>query len=125
MTRENADDVGSMLWQANYDATEGCWADTQPDSPEMPSYAFEELPGRADPLLVLSAVDCYLYQTSGEPDEFEQTLTFGFTYWLHAAAAMRLPGYDEAPWPSPDATSSRGAGRRQRASPGLIQPLPA
>ncbi len=67
--------------------------------PEMPSYVFEELPGRADPLIVLSAVDCYLYQTSGEPDEFEDTLVFGFTHWLYAAAAMRLPCRDDAPWP--------------------------
>jgi hypothetical protein len=44
-------------------------------------------------------VDCYLYQTSGDPDEFEHTLTFGVMYWLHAAAAMRLPGYEESPWP--------------------------
>ncbi len=99
LTRNNADAVGSMLWRANYAATEGWGRVEERAVPEMPSYVFEELPGRADPLIVLSAVDCYLYQTSGEPDEFEDTLVFGFTHWLYAAAAMRLPCRDDAPWP--------------------------
>jgi hypothetical protein len=98
LTRANADQVGEMLWRANYDHTEG-WAEpTDRSVPEMPEYVFEELPGEPDPVVVLKAVSCYRYQTAGDPEDFEVTEVCGFLDWLTAAAVRRLPGWDEAPW---------------------------
>ncbi len=45
-----------MLWRTNYDATEGWRRVEEGAVPEMPLYVFEELPRRADRLVVLSAL---------------------------------------------------------------------
>ena len=98
LTPANADQVGEMLWRANWDQTEE-WA--HPDErvvPEMPPYAFEELPGTPDPVVVLQAIACYRYQTAGDPEHFEPGEVCGFLEWLTAAAIQQLPGIDTAPW---------------------------
>ncbi len=80
LTRDNADDVGRMLWEANWQATEGTdgrWLGDERDTADMPPYTFEELPGDADPLVVLKAVSCYDYQTGGDPEQFEDSEAYG------------------------------------------------
>ena len=64
----------------------------------MPAYAFERLPGDSDPVVVLSAISCYRYETAGDPDEFETTEVYGFLDWLTQAAICHLPGWRDVPW---------------------------
>ncbi len=66
---------------------------------------FEELPGRADPLVVLSALGCY-----------EDTLVFGFSHWLYTAATMRRPGRRVRQERVRDTSAGRRAG-------GLARPI--
>lgn len=73
LSHMNADEVGTMLWRANYEAAEG-WVDpSSVDYVPMPAYRFEKLPGDPDPLIVIGAVKCYGYQTG---DDY-QTYDFG------------------------------------------------
>jgi hypothetical protein len=98
LTRANADQVGQMLWRANWEQTEE-WADPADRIlPEMPSYAFEERPGTPDPVVVLNTISCYRYQTAGDPEDFEPSEECGFLEWVTAAAVQQLPGMASAPW---------------------------
>ena len=98
LTTANADQVGEMLWRANYDNTEGWALPEERSVVEMPAYTFERLSGHPDPVVVLKAISCYRYQTAGDPEDFEGTEVCGFLDRLTAAAIRQLPGWDEAPW---------------------------
>jgi len=98
LTAANADRVGGMLWRANYDHTEGWAPPEERRVAEMPTYAFEPLPGVPDPVVVLRAISCYRYQTAGDPEDFEVTEAYGFLDWLTQTAVHHLPGWGSLPW---------------------------
>ncbi|BCJ71402.1 hypothetical protein CS0771_09460 [Catellatospora sp. IY07-71] len=105
VTRENATRVGRMLWQANWDWTMG-WVDPADYDDEdgdlrseLEGYVFEELPGEPNPLLVLRALACYVYQTAtDEPDVWRTGEAATFVDYLQAQAVRRLPGIETMPW---------------------------
>jgi hypothetical protein len=91
---EHATEVGEMLWRYNWDVTEGPVDPTVP----MPVYEFERYPGEPDPVVVLKAIDYYVYQTGDEPEEYEFSEAAGFMDYLRGVAGSKLPGYDKAPY---------------------------
>jgi predicted NAD-dependent protein-ADP-ribosyltransferase YbiA (DUF1768 family) len=102
LTPETADEVGRTVWRHNFNRSEWGYEEEfhdEEDGPGLPtvmSYVFEELPGQPDPVLILQAITCYDYQTSGEggePDAVE-TLAVDFIAWLQGQAIIRLPGSD-------------------------------
>ena len=65
------------------------------DDLEYP-YEFTELDGRPDPVIVLSALDCYRYQACEHPG-WSASEAFQFCDALQQAAISHLPGFG-APW---------------------------
>jgi hypothetical protein len=95
VTWDDATAVGTMLWRANYDVTEG-WMD--PPEVEWPGYEFELYPGEPDPVTILKTISYYGYQTGDSPEEYEVGAAAGFLNYLRGTAIGKLPGYDDAPW---------------------------
>jgi hypothetical protein len=93
LTRHTADAVGAMLLSANRRALDPDLLDTEPAA----LYRFTALPGMPDPLIVLSALACYEYQSCGT-----RTWTISparaFCDALRHRAIAALPGYPAAPW---------------------------
>ncbi len=106
VNRDNADEIGRLLWEHNY--WYSGWGDydqlhdeetADPDVLAVRSYRFSELPGEPDPILILGALDYYGYQTRPEtPDEWVNSIGFAFTDLLRSGAIRQIPGYDRVPW---------------------------
>ena len=107
--RGNADRVGTMLWQANFARTGPApleeWGEPVD---ELPPYGFEELPGTARPLTVLSALACYEYQTADDPEDWRESEPYALLTFLQAEAVRRLPGFEDEPWPIEDRAVFQG-----------------
>lgn len=86
LSRENADEVGTMLWRLNFAVAE--W---DRDPSEMPPYAFEELPGTPHPLVVLTATSQYSSETYVDGlAEWFLSEQFAFLHYLEIAAVAQL-----------------------------------
>lgn len=83
--------VGAMLWaenrlSVNYKYGEDEWE---------PAYVFEQLPGTVDPLVVLKAINCYVFQSCEHPGWWESEART-FCDILQERMIRQLPGYDKA-----------------------------
>ena len=86
------DDVGRMLIAENRRSVDYRYGEEE----AVPEYRFKMLPGVPDPVIVLKAIRCYVYQ-SCETDDWERTEAAAFCESLTVTAIRCLPGYDEAP----------------------------
>jgi len=116
LSEDTADQVGRALRTWNFEhfwwdvSDEEIEEDTGGDSSRetVRNYVFEPLPGRPDPVAVLTAIDCYDYNTpspadgeGGADDEAIGETARGFITWLRGAALHNLPSPDHpaALWP--------------------------
>ncbi len=106
LTSDTADRIGRMLWAENlasvayrYDYDE----DGERPGPEgfvdadVDRYEFQEVPGTLDPVVVLSSIACYEYQ-SAQHEAWPRSQALRFCKALQSASISKLPGYAEAPW---------------------------
>jgi hypothetical protein len=102
LTRETADAVGRMLWWENLRSVGYRYPDGELPAPdgmlaELDTYTFNRLPGIPDPVVVLSAIACYEYQTCEHPG-WHGSEAQAFCSALKERCIRRLPGWDDAPW---------------------------
>jgi hypothetical protein len=81
LTRETAGQVGAMLLAENRRSVDHRYAEEEWEEP----YVFNPLRGRPDPLVVLRALSCYVYQ-SCEHREWPQSEAARFCEALQSAA---------------------------------------
>lgn len=94
LTRESAGRVGAMLLAENRASVDHRYAEEEWEQP----YEFEAVPGDAiDPVVVLSLIRCYEYQSCEHP-EWEASEAHAFCEALTVHAIAALPGYGDAPW---------------------------
>lgn len=93
LTVETAGHVGAMLLAENRASVNHRYDEAEWEEP----YQFHRLPGTADPVIVLSALSCYEYQSCEHP-EWQDSEARRFCDSLRASAIRELPGYDSAPW---------------------------
>lgn len=105
---DNADQVGVMLWAANYRSVGNRYPDAEGEEDGLPgpedfsgatvlTYTHRMVPGPLDPVVVLKALACYEYQ-SCEHDGWKTSAAKAFCAALRTACIDQLPGYDDAPW---------------------------
>ena len=106
LTRETADAVGRMLWWECLRSVGYRYPDAQLvelpgpvglTAEEVHGYTFTRLDGPPDPVVVLSLIACYEYQTCEHPD-WHASEAASFCESLRRHTIHRLPGYDDAPW---------------------------
>lgn len=93
LTRETAGRVGAVLLAENRRSVDHRYDEGEWEEP----YLFEPVPGWPDPVIVLSAIACYEYQSCEHPG-WRTSEAHAFCQALQARAIRLLPGYDEAPW---------------------------
>jgi hypothetical protein len=99
LTAATADRVGAMLLAENRRSVNHRYREDEIES----IYQFHQLAGRPDPVVVLSAIDCYEYQACEHP-EWERSEAWAFCDALRRLACRHLPGYEAAPWEITDPT---------------------
>ena len=102
-----ADATGQMLWNENILSINHRYPDTVANLAACPGkiadaengfvYRYGQLPAPVNPVVVLSAIACYEYQTCEHPT-WEQSAAFAFCQALRRQMIHQLPGYKEAPW---------------------------
>mgnify|MGYP001237777529 FL=1 len=106
LTRETADETGRMLWWECMRSVAYRYPDDAIGAlpgpvgltlDEIYGYTFTCLPGDPDPVVVLSLIACYEYQTCEHPD-WHTSEAREFCEALRDRTIRRLPGYDDAPW---------------------------
>lgn len=109
--RFDADEIGRMLWQANYDSVAyryghktveerdaafivtQDWINNYTADVRWPVYPRQLLTHAA----ALKALECYVYQSS-ERDDWDKSEAAQFCRHLQTWLIQTLPGYDAAPW---------------------------
>ncbi len=121
LTRETVDAVGRMLWWENLRSVGYRYPNGELPAPdgmlaELDTYTFNRLSGTPDPVVVLSAIACYEYQTCEHPG-WHGSEAQAFCSALKERCIRRLPGWDDAPWEvtSPDAFLAAEAKQRDAA----------
>jgi len=100
--------VGNMLWDENRKSVCQRYQDTENlPGPAGENYTitpkdFSHPIQYPNPVQVLKARDCYIYQTC-EHSEWEGSEAYAFICALTNRAIKALPGYDEAEWGAPKA----------------------
>lgn len=109
---DTADAIGRALWQENVasvayrypGATFGAGADhglpgpANVDHESLATYRHRRPRGiDFDPVVTLSALACYEYQSCEHPT-WRESAAARFCDHLRAAAIRALPGYEDAPW---------------------------
>ncbi|MEV0135762.1 hypothetical protein AB0H83_45880 [Dactylosporangium sp. NPDC050688] len=107
LTRTTAGRIGAVLLNENARSVDHRYDADEIEAP----YLFTELPGRADPVVILKAIAFYTYHSS-EHTGWTGSEAETFCTALRHRAIQALPGYDTAPWgiedhaafrsPSPD-----------------------
>lgn len=104
VTRFNATSVGSKLWAENIASVRYRYCNSEWDdmpgpvpTPSAVDYGYQDPGLEIDPIVTLSAIRCYEYQ-SCEHDEWEASASKRFCEELMYFAISSLPGYDEEPW---------------------------
>lgn len=93
LTHETTGRVGAMLLAENASSTNHRYDEEKWEQP----YTFTELRGHPDPVIVLSALRCYEYQSCEHPG-WPKSEAYAFCRNLQAVAIRNLPGMDSAPW---------------------------
>ena len=101
VTFETEDDVGQMLWSENVASVSYRYnGDTDLPgpipTPDPTSYEFTRS-RPFSPVEMLSAIDCYEYQSCEHPG-WKDSQAHAFCQALRHQMIGCLPGYDEAPW---------------------------
>ena len=104
LSRENANEVGAMLWAENHRSVNARYNESTP----VPEYTFERR-GTVSPGGVAKAVNCYEYQ-SCEHDGWRGSAAFEFCAALTGEMARKLPGYEDAPWGFEEENTPRQVG---------------
>ena len=92
LRKENADEIGRMLWQENHQSINYRYKD---GGPVDPLYAFQA--ESHVPLTVLKLLDCYEYQSCEHPG-WSGSEARAFCGALRNKVVQDLPGYETAPW---------------------------
>jgi hypothetical protein len=96
LTRENRDAVGCMLAATNRESVNHRYDENEIE--ELFSYDMKaETLMNLDPVVVLKATRCYMYQSCEHP-EWETSSAKAFCEALIVTAISKLDGYDNAPW---------------------------
>jgi hypothetical protein len=103
----NADVIGGKLWAENYASVNDRYPDAAEqgglpgpvgfEGEETLTYTLDRIPGMVDPVVVLKAIDCYVYQ-SCEHGGWATSEARAIVEALRSACIKILPGYDDAPW---------------------------
>lgn len=88
LTRKTAGRVGAMLMAENRASVNHRYNEEEWEEP----YTFRMLRGHADPVVILSALSCYEYQSCEHP-EWEASEAHAFCEALRDACIGRLPGW--------------------------------
>lgn len=94
----SADELGALLWEENVKSVDHRYSEENGVGPYK--HARSSLP--VDPVQVLKAADCYVYQTCEHP-EWETSEAKHIIDALKADAINALPGYESALWGAPEA----------------------
>jgi hypothetical protein len=94
LTAENAHELGRAIWLYHFE--QAGWDDGLSD---VAAYAFDELPGEPDPVVILWGIAFYEYQTAPEAvEEWSDTVAYRFVTDLRDMAISRLPDIERVPW---------------------------
>ena len=107
VVKENANDIGSMLWEENLKSIDSRYPDCKEDgkypgpidfsTKDIVSYTYKRASQRVKLIDALKAIDCYEYQTC-EHNDWEKSESFAICQSLRKWLISRLPGYEEASW---------------------------
>lgn len=112
MKAADANRVGAMLWQANFDNVAGGLSAAMRRETTgyaaLPPYEFDALPGTPEPMAVLRLTSCFIYQTADDPDVWRRSEAQAFLERLRGAAEGKLmDGRDDLPWALGDGDADR------------------
>lgn len=93
LTDQTAGRVGAMLMAENAASVNHRYDEEDPEEP----YVFARYVKPIEPVAILKAIDCYVYQTCEHP-EWESSEAREFCDALRKRMIHQLPGYDAAPW---------------------------
>ncbi len=93
----NADEIGQMLWGANYDSVNSRYSE-EDSAPVYSHPVFKRYD--LDAVQILKACDCYEYQ-SCETSDWDTSLAHAFIESLRRQAVTKLAGYSDAEWGPP------------------------
>jgi len=98
VTSANAETWGATLLAENRASVNYRYQEDEIEAP----YVLTEYAGQFNPVAVLSAVNCYEYQSCEHPG-WKSSEARQFCEALRARMIHALPGYDSAPWEVTDA----------------------